>query len=154
MRSRRLPISSILRDRAFPSLHVSDEMLFLAQEYLPEGYSGLYPRWQRGYNRHIRNNHRFRRMPSGHSLWLVVAPSRRSNQHEVVTTERSRVAAEKVRLAPGISLWGVVGQTNFMRFSLMKAAHAALDGAAYRKSGYPRISCEVWMGQLTSCGFP
>ena len=41
MRSRRLPISSTLRDRTFPGLHVSGEMLFPAREYKPEGYSGL-----------------------------------------------------------------------------------------------------------------
>jgi hypothetical protein len=33
-------------------------------------------------------------------------------------------------------LRGVVGPVNSMRLSLMKAAHAPLDGAAYRKSGY------------------
>jgi hypothetical protein len=33
-------------------------------------------------------------------------------------------------------LWGVVGPRDFMRLSLQKAAHVALDGVAYRKSGY------------------
>jgi hypothetical protein len=33
-------------------------------------------------------------------------------------------------------LWGVVRPRDFMRLSLQKAAHVALDGVAYRKSGY------------------
>ncbi len=41
MRSRRLPISSTLRDSAFPGLNVSGEMHFSAQEYKPKGHSGL-----------------------------------------------------------------------------------------------------------------
>ncbi|MEA2262424.1 MAG: hypothetical protein QOJ51_5249 [Acidobacteriaceae bacterium] len=36
----RLPISSALRDTAFPSLHVSGEMFFPAREYRPRGYLG------------------------------------------------------------------------------------------------------------------
>jgi len=35
------------RDRAFPGLHVSGEMLFSAQEYLPEVTLVSYARWQR-----------------------------------------------------------------------------------------------------------
>ena len=38
MRSRFLPISSALRDRAFPGLHVSGEMRFSAREYKPKGH--------------------------------------------------------------------------------------------------------------------
>ena len=41
VRSRRLPISSALRDKAFPGLMKVGEMLFSAQEYSPKGYSGL-----------------------------------------------------------------------------------------------------------------
>ena len=40
VRSRRLPISSTLRDRAFPCLHVSGEMRFSAREYKPKGHLG------------------------------------------------------------------------------------------------------------------
>jgi hypothetical protein len=36
-------------------------------------------------------------------------------------------------------LWGLVGSRNFMRLSLQKAAHANMGGAAYRKSGSPRL---------------
>ncbi len=39
VRSRRLPISSTLRDTAFPSLHVSGKMRFSAREYKPKGNS-------------------------------------------------------------------------------------------------------------------
>jgi hypothetical protein len=35
-----------------------------------------------------------------------------------------------------------VALTNFMRLSLMKAAQAALAGAAYRKSGH--LDFEMW----------
>ncbi len=34
-------------------------------------------------------------------------------------------------------LWGLVALANLMRFSLLKAAHAVMSGAAYRKSGSP-----------------
>jgi len=47
VRSRRLPISSTLRDKAFPGLHVSGEIGFSAREYLPKGYSRSDARWQR-----------------------------------------------------------------------------------------------------------
>jgi hypothetical protein len=70
VRSRRLPISSILSDRAFLGLHVIAEMLFSTQEYLPEGYLIWYASWQRRYNRHIRNNHRSVRMRQDMDLWL------------------------------------------------------------------------------------
>jgi hypothetical protein len=40
VRSRRLPISSALRDRAFSSLMQVGEMLFFGTQYLPKGYSG------------------------------------------------------------------------------------------------------------------
>ena len=36
-------------------------------------------------------------------------------------------------------LWGLVEPRNFMRLSLQKALHAVLCGAAYRKSGSPRL---------------
>ena len=45
---------------------------------------------------------------------------------------------------PRISCGAWWGRTNFMRFSLKKTAHAALDGVAYRKSGYlARFSRDV-----------
>ena len=34
-------------------------------------------------------------------------------------------------------LWSLVALANFMRLSLLKAAHAVMSGAAYRKSGSP-----------------
>jgi hypothetical protein len=34
-------------------------------------------------------------------------------------------------------LWSLVALANVMRLSLLKAAHAVLSGAAYRKSGSP-----------------
>jgi hypothetical protein len=37
--------------------------------------------------------------------------------------------------APPDFLWILVALANFMRLSLLKAAHAVLDGATYRKSG-------------------
>jgi hypothetical protein len=36
-------------------------------------------------------------------------------------------------------LWGLVESRNFMRLSLQKAAQASMGGAAYRKSGSPRL---------------
>ena len=40
---------------------------------------------------------------------------------------------------PPDSLWGLLALANFMRLSLKKAAHAAVSGAAYRKSGTPPL---------------
>jgi hypothetical protein len=34
-------------------------------------------------------------------------------------------------------LWSLVALANFVRLSLLKAAHAVMSGAAYRKSGSP-----------------
>jgi hypothetical protein len=34
-------------------------------------------------------------------------------------------------------LWTLAALASFMRLSLLKAAHAVLDGATYRKSGTP-----------------
>jgi hypothetical protein len=36
-------------------------------------------------------------------------------------------------------LWSLVALTNLMRLSLLKAAHAVMSGAAYRKSGSPHL---------------
>jgi hypothetical protein len=37
--------------------------------------------------------------------------------------------------APPDFLWSLPASANLMRLSLLKAAHAAMDRAAYRKSG-------------------
>src|SRR5271167_4446428 len=44
-------------------------------------------------------------------------------------------------------LWSLLALANFMRLSLMKAAHAVMSGAAYRKSG-------VWDGIHISAARP
>jgi hypothetical protein len=40
-------------------------------------------------------------------------------------------------------LWSLLALVNFMRLSLLKAAHAVMSGAAYRKSGTPTSSTHV-----------
>ena len=40
-------------------------------------------------------------------------------------------------------LWTLVALANFMRLSLLKAAHAVLDGATYRKSGSESLSIDA-----------
>jgi hypothetical protein len=52
------------------------------------------------------------------------------------TYVRVDIAKAVVGLPPDF-LWGAVESRNFMRLSLEKAAHANMDGAAYRKSGSP-----------------
>ena len=37
--------------------------------------------------------------------------------------------------APPDFLWSLLALANLMRLSLLKAAHAVMDGATYRKSG-------------------
>jgi hypothetical protein len=45
------------------------------------------------------------------------------------------VTAAAQRVAPPDFLWSLVTLATFMRLSLLKAAHAVVPSAAYRKSG-------------------
>jgi hypothetical protein len=60
--------------------------------------------------------------------------------------EFSRVNGPWCPIPPDFLL-GLVRSTHFMRLSLQKAAHAAIGGAAYRKSGSERALC-------ARCGIP
>ena len=129
MRSRRLPISSALRDKAFPSLMKVGGMLFSAREYLPKGYSALVWALAAEINRH------------NHPVWGLAirpgnSPFRLSRISQARTQEGFRVYVRTKRnrrslrcATPDFPL-DLVASVNFMRLSLMKAAHVVVSSAA------------------------
>ena len=48
------------------------------------------------------------------------------------------IEAGRVPHVPPDFLWSLLALPNFMRLSLLKAAHAVVSGAAHRKSGSPQ----------------
>jgi hypothetical protein len=55
------------------------------------------------------------------------------------TTGPTHLQEKKKEKLPPDFLWSLVALANLMRLSLLKAAHAVMSGAAYRKSGSPIV---------------